>query len=330
LEQLEVNVAEQIEERAALWLLRREESDWTPDEEAEFQAWLNESDANKVSYWRLEQGWRAADRIGALGLTARPATDRHTEDRNRGRISVAIAASVFLAFGAFVLQTTDLPFQSAPATRIESFEAGVGVRKQINLSDGSQIELNTATSLRAELGTRRRAVWLDRGEAFFEIAKRDNSPFTVYAGSRTIRVIGTKFGVRRTGDKVIVSVAEGRVQVTDSRAGASISSAMIEAGDVAIATSQSTLIETNTKGDLEERLAWRQDLLVFDDATLAEAAAEFNRYNHTELVIADPGLAQMRIGGRFKATNVEAFARLLKNAYGLEVDAKHEKIFISA
>ena len=58
-----MSTAREIEERAALWVLRREECYWSADEQEELDRWLAESDAHKAAFWRLEHGWREADRI---------------------------------------------------------------------------------------------------------------------------------------------------------------------------------------------------------------------------------------------------------------------------
>jgi transmembrane sensor len=59
--------------------------------------------------------------------------------------------------------------------------------------------------------------------------------------------------------------------------------------------------------------------LVFDGTTLAQAAAEFNRYHAKQLVISDAATAEIRIGGSFEAANLDAFVRLLRNSFGLQI-----------
>jgi transmembrane sensor len=71
---------------------------------------------------------------------------------------------------------------------------------------------------------------------------------------------------------------------------------------------------------VEDKLTWRDGRLVFDGTSLAEVADDFNRYNRQQLLISDPSVAAIRISGTFKASNVEAFVRLLKEAYGLKVE----------
>ena len=57
-------------------------------------------------------------------------------------------------------------------------------------------------------------------------------------------------------------------------------------------------------------------MLVFD-GTLADAVAEFNRYNTRQLLVVDPALANTRVGGRYKATDPDSFAKYLQYTHGI-------------
>src|SRR6185437_12907066 len=57
-----VTVAE-IRERAAEWLLKRHEQDWSQDNQRALDAWLAESPAHRIAYLRLETAWGTADRL---------------------------------------------------------------------------------------------------------------------------------------------------------------------------------------------------------------------------------------------------------------------------
>jgi len=65
------------------------------------------------------------------------------------------------------------------------------------------------------------------------------------------------------------------------------------------------------------RGSWRgtRGRLWFDRVTLAEAVAEFNRYNHRQLVIEDPAIAGLHISGTFDATDTDSFVEALKNVW---------------
>ena len=90
------------------------------------------------------------------------------------------------------------------------------------------------------------------------------------------------------------------------------------------------LIKDETAETLRDLLSWRSGTLVFNDVTLEDAAAQFNRYSRRKLVIADAKAANIRIGGSFDARNLDAFARLLNSAYGLKVQTAEDRISVSS
>jgi transmembrane sensor len=65
--------AAETEEAAARWLLRQEEAGWSEQDRAQLEAWLKAAPEHRVAYWRLEYGWRRADRIADLAELAEPA-----------------------------------------------------------------------------------------------------------------------------------------------------------------------------------------------------------------------------------------------------------------
>jgi transmembrane sensor len=329
-----VSAARDIEERASRWLVRREEPDWSLADQAALDAWLDESMAHKAAYWRLEHGWRAADRIGALGDVQRVQPRASWFSRHWRPIAIAASLLLAIGIGAPLLTLNVAPRGGVETAMTQSFATPVGGRRLIALPDGSRVELNTATTVRSAVTPESREFWLDRGEAYFEVAHAVDLPFVVHAGARTITVLGTKFLVRRDGDRVSVSVVEGRVRVDQAGDGAhgggqEAPSTTITGGDIALADGISTLVTANASERVEHALSWRRGMLTFDQTTLGDAAAEFNRYNRQQIIIADPGAAGIRIGGTFQAANVDAFARLLREAYGLRVHVRDGQTRIS-
>lgn len=320
--------AREIEERAARWLVRREDPDWSAEEQAALDLWLDESMAHKAAYWRLEHGWRHADRIGALGLAGPAVTPQAVRPSPWKRLAIAasIAALIVLSMGG-----RDWPLATTPAPMSADVRFGtpVGGRRTVPLEDGSKVELNTATVVRAAVTKQRREIWLDQGEAYFEVAHVEGRPFVVHAGNRTVTVLGTKFAVRRDAGKVTVSVLEGRVRIADAGELRGERSSIITAGDIAISRGASTLLVPRSEARVDSALSWRDGMITLDQMTLGEAVAEFNRYTIKPIVIADPEIAEIRIGGTFEASNAPAFVRLLRDAYGLRVADEKQQIKIS-
>lgn len=312
-----------IEDQALDWLIRRDESDWSDADQAELDRWLAGSMANRAAWLRAEHGWAQADRVRSLGDWGERANAKY---RSPKWAPIAAAASLLLALGIGGYSLAP-QFAEQPATQQARFDTPVGGHKIVALADGSRIELNTQSVVRAAVDEKSRDVWLDSGEAYFEVKHRDGEPFVVHAGSRTITVLGTKFSVRRDNDRVTVNVIEGRVRVDDGQ-GRNSSAAIITAGDTAIARAGSTLIAAKSEERVEGALAWRDGMLSFNLIPLSDVAAEFNRYNRTQLTV-DPSVASIPIGGTFQASNVDAFARLLHDAYGLKTEQDGNRIRIS-
>lgn len=200
-----------------------------------------------------------------------------------------------------------------------------GQREAVALTDGSRLTLNTATRLRTAVTPKQREVWLEQGEAFFDIAHDASRPFVVHAGRQTVTVLGTKFSLLREGDQLRVAVLEGRVQVQTAQS----RPAVLVRDDTAVADANNVLVSKQTRQQVNAALSWLQGKLVFDQVSLAEAASQFNRYNRKQLVIADDAAAKIAIGGVFDANNAEAFARLLHVGFGLHVQVTEDVILVS-
>jgi transmembrane sensor len=321
-----MTLREQIENEAALWVARRADPDVRAAEEETFTAWLDASPTHKLAYWRLERVWEEADRLKALRDPPAPAPARRRLLLEKWK-PLALAAGLAAGIGLAVIMT-DPEIRAAfigGETRIETNSGG---RQLVSLADGSAVELNTATRLRAYVTRGERKVWLDQGEAYFEVAHDPEHPFIVYAGPRTITVLGTRFSVRRDGERVTVAVRDGRVEVAVPGSSVTAQSRLLTRGDMVVADGSSTFVAPTSLDKVEQALSWRVGLINFDQTTLADAAKEFNRYNTKPIVVA-PDVADLRISGAFEARNTAAFGRLMRDGLGLKVSDDGERVMIS-
>jgi transmembrane sensor len=72
-----------------------------------------------------------------------------------------------------------------------------------------------------------------------------------------------------------------------------------------------------TPAALERRTAWTEGWLWFAKDPLPEALAQFNRYHRQRLVLVDPSLASLEIGGRFRSTDLESFIATLEHSFNV-------------
>jgi transmembrane sensor len=336
--------ANQIEQEAADWLARRDARAWTDVEQAAFDAWLAVSPIHKVEFLRMEYAWEESLRLKALGagvksnkaprpgrwvlsalfsggVAGRSSRTSAAPAMRRLRIPMALAASVLITVAAAAWITAS--YYGGRHSTI------VGQLSQIAMTDGSQVTLNTDSVVRVVVNTKERRVELQRGEAFFKVAKDPSRPFIVIVGERRVIAVGTQFSVRREGIDAQIVVTEGTVRIETGEPTPLTPAPSLPAGSVAHAGHAGTSIQSRPLAQAEELLSWRTGILVLHDLTLAEAAAEFNRYNARKIVIRDPLVGAMHISGSFRATNAEAFARLLERGYPLQADTRDADIILT-
>jgi len=308
---------EQDEATAAEWLAR-EDRGLTAEEQGARDAWLSQSSLNRVAYLRLKATWQRADRLAALKspLPAQPPARIW-----RQPAAAAIAAALVLLAGAGWFFTQ----HSLPAG--QDYATGIGEHQAVRLADGSQIELNTNTRLHAEVTKMGRVITLEAGEAYFDVVHDAGRPFTVNAGNKRITDLGTKFSVFRKDDDVRVVVKEGHVRV--EQIGQPLASPVVaEAGREVISKGSETLLTSKPDHEISNELSWRRGVLVFNQQPLAEVAEQFNRYNRRHIEVAGSA-RDIRIGGSFKADNVDVFVTLLHRGFGLSVDQQDDRILVS-
>lgn len=293
---------------AAGWLARLLSDQHTPDDVAAFERWSLEHPEGRADYERMADltamlSAAAGDpKTRAVLRSSRPA--QVLGRRSAIAIIVALAASVFAAF----ITPTLL---DRPAV----YETRVGETRRVELKDGSVITLNVGSRLRVRMEESERVLWLDHGEARFEVAHDASRPFRVFSDDREVRALGTVFDVRRTDGNFRVVLETGSVGLfpADRRRLRPVAETgqpvtVLAPGQMAEAFADGTGLDVET-ADLEVTGAWRDHRLVLDDRPLGEAVAEINRYNARVIVVDDPVLAAMPISGVFRTDEPDAFAQ---------------------
>jgi transmembrane sensor len=248
--------------------------------------------------------------------------------RRRPLFFLSATASLLVALAGFWIAHTS----GGPKT----YSTGIGGFQRIVLEDQSAIELNTNSEVRVALSPQLRKVELVRGEASFEVAHDTSRPFVVSAGHTAVRAVGTKFDVQRLENSVEVTVDEGKVAIgSPSLLEMKVdvlqtTLPQLTAGQSALASGSGVTLKELPKREMARKLAWQNQMLVFDGDTLADVVAQFNRYNARQLIITDPTLATLQIGGYFRPTNLDAFTNALQSDFGIRVDTDDNRIKLAA
>ncbi len=310
-----------IEGRAVDFLQRKRFWNWDENDQSELEAWLQQSVMHRVAFLRLEAGQSRIERLVVL----RPAKQADSARSWRDRI-IPIALTT-IALLIIALLGTGANYFFAP--RQQTYATVVGGQKILKLADGSRIELNTDTVLRMSNGSRQREIWLVSGEAYFQIVHNQERPFVVHVGQHRVVDLGTKFFIRCDKSLTKVTLMEGKARLDVEGAGKHARSVLLEPGDVAIVNGTKMSLTKRPSKELTNELSWRRGVLILNRTTLADAAAEFNRYNPEKLVVADSATAQLTMSGAFPTNDTQAFSDAVREIFKLHVERRGSDTVIS-
>lgn len=269
-----------ITEQAIAWHLRADTmaaEDWPT-----FVAWL-EADAEHA---------RAYDAIVAQDALIPHATfpgaaanDDAPAPARWWRIAGGTAIAAGLA--AWLMPFT-LPSQSPE----QVFRTRDGERRDVRLADGTQIAMNGGTILRID-PVRGRSAELVRGEVTLHVVHDADRPFDLRVGDRMIRDLGTTFDVVRSGATVSVAVSEGSVMVDPDAAAIRLApgQALRMTGDRFVRRT----VATESVG------GWRNGILTFDGAPVADVVAGLRRLHGIDVRVAG-ALSQRPFTGMIHVT----------------------------
>jgi len=322
---------------AAEWLVILSDPECTYEERLDFIAWLRRSNLHVEEFLRVSQltrelagskSWpqdsitgliekaRAVDSNRVTRLvtaTERSSTPRPAAAGPRRIVQRALAASMIILISGVLIAMFDWGSKT--------YVTNVGEMRSITLEDGSVVDLNTRSRLRARFTAAERDVQLIAGEAIFRVARNPTRPFRVWSGETEIVAVGTEFNVDAHNSRTVVTVLEGRVRVSNSMSstsGRSTGSTDPAARPIELASGEQAVVaEYNPPrrvpvADTKRATAWTERRLIFEETTLADVAAEFARYNEKSIHILGEPLASQRITGIFNATDQASFVEFLR------------------
>ncbi len=263
------------------------------------------ADARALREWCAQspEHARAFAQAKRLWQQLRPAAEHLQAPRHLGRrafLGGAIAASA-----AFLLIRGTVP--GGLSGLGADYITEVGEQRRFDVADGVSLELNTQTRInqRANVdGTR--TFELLSGEV--EVLTHARTPLKVQAGGGWLSASQARFNLRNTDRSVCVTCLDGALQL-DAR-GHSI---RLESGQQV--TYDTRHIGTPQMVDTSTVIAWRQQVLVFNDATLATVIDEINRYRPGMLLLLNSELGKRKVQARFSLDQLAGVALLIRDAY---------------
>ncbi|MBO9729736.1 MAG: FecR family protein [Chitinophaga sp.] len=227
------------------------------------------------------------------------------------RLVAAAAAAAVLAVGWIGWQHVR---STTPALQQLSAAAG---KSRVTLPDGSMVWLNAHTQLHYDknsFGKQYREITLN-GEAFFDIAKSEGSPFIIHAGKIKIHVLGTAFNVKAYTDDSAVYTTLVRGKIAVSFQGKTIVLQPEEKLTVPViqqaAAFQQQHLEKDSSGLLPE-ISWLNNKLVFDNDTFDHLAGKMSQWYGVTFHFDSPGLQQLRFTGIIDTESIDEALKMLQ------------------
>ncbi len=190
----------------------------------------------------------------------------------------------------------------SPSTQV--FSTVLGEFRSVVLDDLLAVRMNTATAMAVTSNAQAREVALDRGEALFELQQDGTRLLLVAAGNTIVSTRAAIFSVHLRDPKNLdVMVTAGQITVGTTT---------MHKNQLARVSPGGTVVRDIDDAEASRKLQWVDRYIAFSGETLAEAVAEFNRYNVRKLVIADRTISTLAIGGHFRTTDVDSFVAALR------------------
>src|SRR5258708_2070091 len=191
--------ARDVADQAAEWATRIDARSIDPDTDDGLRRWLDGDPRRRGALLRAEAALSLIDRGRALaGVVPKPEPRPIWIRRKLMFAGAALAAGIV---GVAILLMGP-----------HRYGTGLGEIRQVPLSDGSVVAINTQSTVEVAMHANVREVTLTRGEAWFRVAHDTKRPFIVSAGGIRVRAVGTAFSVRRRDEGADVAVSEGVVE----------------------------------------------------------------------------------------------------------------------
>ncbi|QSE96170.1 FecR family protein [Fulvivirga lutea] len=174
-----------------------------------------------------------------------------------------------------------------------------GQKSTIQLSDGTIVKLNSGSKLSypAEFHGNERKVYLE-GEAFFDVTRDTEHPFLVITKNLTTQVLGTSFNINAFDSTIKVTVATGKVKVSEIGG----QQVILNPNDQAVYHKAGRL--TKKEVLLATELAWTENTLRFEEASIQLIAKQLEMWYGIPINIEDVVGANCSVTGNYKDENL--------------------------
>jgi ferric-dicitrate binding protein FerR (iron transport regulator) len=297
------------------------------EERHDLEVWRNESDENRKIFDDFQLIWKTT------GDNA-PSIDFHSDQewekfassafqRKEGANRRTLFQEPWLKIAATILLlcvSSFVVFQIFFKTESFVIQTAENVKHTV-LPDGSNVWLNAQSRLTYEDDFDNKRTVTLQGEAFFDVKKDSQHPFTIHAPDAEVKVLGTSFNVRAHEKETLteVFVVTGKVSVKADDVDENI---LLTPGMTGVLSRNNHQLSSNTNDDVN-RLAWKSRELVFRKAPLRTVIKTMSSYFRKEFRVGNDELLNCRFTGSFEDPSIDEVLESIDLA--LDLKANHQE-----
>lgn len=293
-------------DQAIDWLVKLRFDTPSPRTERQFQRWLASHPQNPQAWQRVSS---LSDELAGLpkALSRRTLDARqrqHTSRRDHLKLLALLAVGGSLGWAA--REPLGLPQLLADSS------TAAGERRQLQGSDGSRIQLNTASAIDLRYSNEQRQLELIRGEVSLDSNANDSRPFRIDTRVATLATLDGQLLLRENDNGLLLAVRRGEVTLFP----ASASARGVQAGETLQVLANGSLQTVSLHSD---PWGWTDGVLSVQQMPLGEFTAELARYRPGLLRCADE-VANLKVSGTYQLADTEHILKLLARSLPVRID----------
>ncbi|MGE7777297.1 FecR family protein [Chitinophaga sp. NPDC101104] len=300
-----------MEERIHYLFKRYRDNACTRQEYEEFFALLQQADHDEAVRQLIRQAWNSDEELPhAETYVNRRGRLVHPAGRQLRLVKMAVAAALVATVTTAAWLLYPRSGNSGPAAMTGQQTARKETR-QLSLPDGTQVWLNTASTLRyaEDFGRKARTVYLS-GEAYFDVAHNGELPFIIHTGNISTTVLGTAFNIRAYPGQadVIVAVSSGKVKVQYGKE----KSATLTGGQLVKVRPEFIHDDAPRSIATKDAAPWKDGNMLYDGEKLADIISDLERTYDVRIRLARPALGEEPVSTEFRRdVGAEAALKIL-------------------
>ncbi|WP_030128661.1 FecR domain-containing protein [Pseudomonas sp. QTF5] len=289
----------QVAEQAVHWWMEIQQGPLNPRQQIAWQQWLDAHGEHRRAWEHIQ---RVNQRLRGLSSPLAHATLNAPKSAGRRQ-----ALKLLLILGAGSAVTWGMREHNPLTPLLADYRSPIGQRRKVSLGDGSQVQLNTASSVDVRIEGQQRLIRLLEGEVLLTATQA----FQVQTAQGLLKTQGGRLNVRQFSGHTQVAVFEGSVELTPNGGSPRMLQTARQLSFGARGIGAPLPLDANSG-------AWADGMLVAAHMRLGDFLDELGRYRRGQLNC-NKNVADLLISGTYPLDDSERILDLLEISLPVKV-----------